>query len=394
MPALEGMRVLDMTQYEAGTSCTQLLAWLGADVVKVEPPGRGDPGRGVAPGDVVSQYFLNYNSNKRSITIDLMSPEGRDLILDMVPHYDVFVENYGPGVIEKMNIGYDVMCERNPGIIYGRIKGYGLSGPYSHYKCYDWVAQAAAGTFSVTGPADGPPTSPSPTIGDSGTGMQMALAITAAFVQKQRTGEGQFIEIAMQEAVTLFMRTVGARQWGREETPRTGNRRGMPTDVYPCKGGGPNDYAFIMCVTTRMWDTLCAAIGKPELADDPRFETGLVRQENGDILWEEIAEWTRQYDKHEVMRILGDAGVPCSATMSTLDLFHDPNLTARGFIQEVEHEEAGTRILMGNPMRMSKSTVPLKAAPLLGGSTTEVLAADLGLDGAAIDALRTKGIVG
>src|SRR5579884_683289 len=207
MAALDGMRVLDMTQYEAGTSCTQVLAWLGAEVVKVEPP-RGDPGRQTAPGsNSVSQYFLNYNSNKQSVVLDLAKPEGRELLLRLVPRFDVFVENYGPGVIEQLNIGYEVMRPLNPGLIYGRIKGFGLSGPYSGYKSYDWVAQAAAATFSVTGTPDGPPMRPAPTIGDSGTGIQMALAITAAYVQKQRTGEGQFIEISMQEAVTMFMRT-------------------------------------------------------------------------------------------------------------------------------------------------------------------------------------------
>ena len=392
MTALEGMRVLDMTQYEAGTSCTQLLAWLGAEVVKVEAPGKGDPGRGVT-GQDVSQYFLNYNSNKRSVCINLAAPEGRQLLLDMVPHYDVFVENYGPGVIEKLNIGYDVMSAIKPDIIYGRIKGFGLDGPYSNYKCYDWVAQAAAGTFSVTGPPDGPPMSPSPTMGDSGTGMQMALAITAAWAQKLRTGEGQHIEISMQEAVTMFMRTVGTREWGHAETRRAGNRRGMPTDVYPCKGDGPNDFLFIMVVTTRMWDTLCAAIGKPELAVDPRFETGLLRQENADALWEEIAEWTRQHDKYEAWRILAEAGVPCSATLSTLDLFNDPHLKYRGLVHEVEHPVGGKRLVMGNPMRMSKSKVELKAAPVLGDSTDTILEQDLGLDANRLAELRERGVV-
>ena len=391
MAALEGMRVLDMTQYEAGTSCTQYLAWLGADVVKVEPP-TGDPGRQVR-GQAVSQYFLNYNSNKRSVAINLASAEGRELLLKLVPQYDVFVENYGPGVVEKLNIGYDVMREVNPGIIYGRIKGFGLSGPYSGYKCYDWVAQAAAGAFSVTGFEDGPPMIPGPTIGDSGTGIQMALAITAAFSQKQRTGEGQMIELSMQEAVTMFMRTLGLAQWGEVPQPRTGNRRGMPTAVYPCKGSGPNDHIFIMVVTSRMWDTLCAVIGKPELLGDPRFAAGPDRLANADALWEEIAEWTRQHDKHECMRILGEAGVPCSAVMDTLDLFTDPHLKERGLIHDIEHDEAGPRTVMGNPLRMSGSNVQVRAAPLLGKHTDEVLAADLGLDAASVAKLRECGAI-
>ncbi len=391
MPALEGMRVLDMTQYEAGTSCTQYLAWLGADVVKVEGPN-GDPGRQVR-GEHISQYFLNYNSNKRSVVLNLASAEGRELLLQLAPHYDVFVENYGPGVIEKLDIGYDVLSAANPGIIYGRIKGFGLSGPYANYKSYDWVAQASAGTFSVTGEPGGPPTVVGPTIGDSGTGIQMALAITAAYSQKQRSGKGQFIEISMQEAVTMFMRTLGLAEWGRAPQPRTGNRRGMPTAIYPCAPGGPNDHIFLMVVTQRMWDTLCTAIDKPELAADPKFETGVARLEHAEELYGIIADWTKQHTKHEAMRILGEAGVPCSAVMDTLDLFTDPHLTERGLIHTVEHETDGPRTVMGSPLRMSESTVEVKAAPLLGKHTAEVLAADLGMDESQLAALREKGAI-
>lgn len=395
MAALDGMRVLDMTQYEAGTSCTQLLAWLGADVVKLEPPGQGDPGRSVtAFGADLSQYFLNYNSNKRSVVIDLTREEGRDLLLRMVPHYDVFVENYGPGIIERMNLGYDVMRAVNPGIIYGRIKGFGLSGPYSGYRCYDWVAQAAAGAFSVTGERDGPPTMPGPTIGDSGAGIQMALAITAAYVQKQRTGEGQFIEISMQEAVTLFMRTNGLMQWGHAPAPRDGSRRGPPTDVYPCKPGGPNDYVFIMVVTSRQWDTFCTAIDRPELVTDPRFENGLARVQHGADLHAEISAWTRERTKHEAMRELGEAGVPCSAVLDTYDLFTDPHLAERQFIRTVELPTQGEAKLLGNPIRMSESVVPIIAAPMLDQHTDEVLAADLGLGRDEVAALRQGGVIG
>jgi len=178
--ALEGFRVLDMTQYEAGTSCTQMLAWLGADVVKIESP-HGDPGRrAFALGAEDSQYFLNYNSNKRSVVLDLKTSKGRQVLLDLVPHFDAFVENFGPGVMEQLDIGYDVMKSLNSGIIYTRIKGYGLSGPHSHWKCFDPLAQAAAGAFSITGEADGPPVKPGPTMADSGTGMQAALASGAA----------------------------------------------------------------------------------------------------------------------------------------------------------------------------------------------------------------------
>ncbi len=395
MAALDGMRVLDMTQYEAGTSCTQLLAWLGADVVKIESP-RGDPGRGVTRDpSTVSQYFLNYNSNKRSIVLDLRSTAGRDVFLSLVPRFDAFVENYGPGAMESLDITYETLSKLNPGLIYGRIKGFGLSGPYSEYNCYDWVAQAAAAAFSVTGHADGPPLMPGPTVGDSGTGLQMALAITAAYVQKQRTGEGQFIEVSMQEAVTLFMRTQGLAGWGSVPAGRTGAIRGAATTgVYPCAPGGPNDYVFIMVVTTSQWDAFCAAVDKPELAADPRFADGASRVANGEALAAEITQWTQGRDKHEAMRTLAGAGVPCSATLDTAELFSDPHLAARGFIQTAEHETAGPVKLLGNPLRMSGSNVPFKAAPLMGAHTDDVLSTDLGLSAADIAALREAGALG
>ncbi len=393
MPALDGMRVLDMTQYEAGTSCTQLLAWLGADVVKIEPPGRGDPGRGVASPEGLPQYFLNYNSNKRSLAIDLSRAEGRELLLRMAPSFDVFVENYGPGVIEKLDLSYEVMRTASPAIIYARLKGFGLSGPYAGYLSYDWVAQAAGGTFSVTGERDGPPMKPGPTIGDSGTGTQLALAITAAYVQSQRTGEGQFIEISMQEAVTLFMRTLGLRSWGEAPQERTGNRRGPGTDVYPCKPGGANDYLFVMVVTSAQWDAFCMAIDHPEIASDPRFETPRLRFEHAEELYELVAAWTRQRTKHEAMHELASAGVPCSATLDTYELFTDPHLTERGLVEELEHPSLGSVKVMRMPALLSRSQVPLVPAPLLGEHTREVLG-ELGFEGAEVEALLAQGVVG
>ncbi len=397
MPALEGLRVLDMTQYEAGTSCTQALAWLGADVVKIERPGTGDPGREVtANGPHGPGYFLNYNSNKRSITIDLSCETGRALLLSLAPHYDVFVENYGPGVMEKLDIGYDVLKEANPGIIYARVKGFGLSGPYADFKCYDMVAQAAGGAYSVTGEPEGPPMRPGATFGDSGTGAQMALAITAAYVQKQRTGQGQFIELSMQEAVTFFMRTAIANgsEWGQKVAPRRGNEAGPPTDLYPCKPFGPNDYVYIMVVTTRMLDTLCAAIDRPDFLSDPRFATGEARREHRAELHAEISKWTCLRTKQEAMRELGEAGVPCSYTFDTRDLWTDPHLKSRNFIQQVEHEELGTVELMRPPWLLSESKVPMVAAPLLGKHTDDILTNDLDLSSEQICALREQGVIG
>ena len=394
MPALDGMRVLDMTQYEAGTSCTQLLAWLGADVIKIEPPGKGDPGRSVAgEGTTVSQYFLNYNSNKRSLVIDLSKPAGLELLLKMVPLADVFVENYGPGVVEKLGVDYSVLSQINSGIIYGRIKGFGLSGPYSQYRAYDWVAQASAGAFSVTGERDGPPMTPVPTIGDSGSGAQMALSITAAYVQKQQTGKGQLIELSMQEAVTLFMRTAGLRTWGTEAAKRNGNHRGPPTDVYPCKPGGSNDYIFIMVVTDKQWDALCTAMEEPKMLHDERFEDWRARLENVEALYEIIATWTRARSKYDAMHHLASFGVPCSATLDTMELFTDPHLKERGLIQTLKHPEAGDVQVMGMPARLSDSEVPLTPAPLHGEHTDEILRSLLQLDDVELDELRKSGII-
>ncbi len=395
-PALDGLRILDMTQYEAGTSCTQALAWFGADVVKVEQPGTGDPGRGVARGTDNSPYFCNWNSNKRSVALNLADPKGRELFLEMVPHYDVFVENYGPGVIEKLGLEYEDLQAVHPGIIYARLKGFGTSGPYAGFKSYDSVAQAAAGAFSVTGNPDGPPMRPGPTVGDSGTGVQLGMAILAAYVQKLRTGKGQVIEISMQEAMTYFMRTVVAigAEWGMAESPRTGNALGAPTNLYPCKPFGPNDYLFIMVVTTRMWDTLCAAIDRPELTVDPRFAEGPDRLENSAALIEEISQWTRERTKYEAMEELGAAGVPCSANLSTADLFTDPHLVERGFVHEVQHDALGPIKLLGWAPRLSESDVPITAAPLLGQHTDDVLKTDLGLDAEAVASLRDAGVLG
>lgn len=395
MAALDGLTVLDMTQYEAGTSCTQWLAWLGADVVKVEGP-TGDPGRysgkgaNGLPGD--PQYFLNYNGNKRSVVLDLKSERGREVLLDLVPHFDVFVENYGPGVIEAMGLTPEVLCQANPRLIYTRIKGFGLSGPYKDFKVYDWVAQAAAGTFSTTGDADGPPTVVGPTMGDSGTGMQAALAILAAYVEAQRTGLGQTIEISMQEAVTMFMRTADHALWGRSPAERHGLNRGRTGGgMYPCAGGGPNDWVFIYPATTRMLDAMWIAMDRPELGEDPRFIDAPARAANADAMREEITAWTSCQDKRDVMMTLGAAGVPCSYVFDTMDLFSDPHLTERGFIVDVEHPVNGSMKLMRHPLRM-RGAVDQQRSPLLGEHTDEVLGALLGLDADALAALHSEGV--
>ncbi len=396
MAALDGLRILDMTQWEAGPACTQSLAWLGADVVKVEPPGDGDPGRGRASGETIDrEYFINWNSNKRSVTLNLRSPKGRELLLKMVAKYDVFIENYGPGVVEKLDIGYDTVKAINPEIIYVRIKGFGTSGPKAHYKSMDMVAQAAAGAFSVTGEADGPPMRPGATMADAGTGVQAALAIAAAYAQKLRTGEGQLIELSMQEAMTYYMRTaVSQTNFGQVPTPRTGNGPHALLSLYPCAPGGANDYVYIMSVNQRMLTALLETIGKPELLEDPRFASPAERLANSDALFEQIAGWTRERTKHECMEALSEAGVCASAVYETHDLFTDPHLLERGFIHEVNHPDHGDIRLLGWAPRMSRSQVAIQAPPLLGEHSDEVLAEDLGMSQEDMEKLRAEGVLG
>ena len=391
MPALDGLRILDMTQYEAGTSCTQALAWLGADVVKIERPERGDPGRGA---DGNAEYFVVWNSNKRSVAVDLSRQKGRQLLLDMLASYDVFVENYGPGVMEKLRLDYPAMKAVKPDIIYARIKGFGSSGPWADYKCYDMVAQSAAGAFSITGEADGPPMRPGPTTGDAGTGIQMALAIAAAYVQKLNTGNGQLIELSMQEAMTYYLRTATSNgNYGERAAQRHGNGATPNMTLYRCRGDGANDYLYVMAVTPRMWQHLCQAIDREDLLADPDYATPRDRYRNRLALRAEVEAWTLQRDKYEAMRQLAEGGVPASAVLDTKDLYRNPHLLSRGFVHEVEHAALGTVKLLGWPVRMSASAVPIKAAPLLGQHTREVVAADLGLSEAEVQDLLDAGVI-
>ncbi len=396
MPALDGLRILDMTQYEAGTSATQALAWMGADVVKVESPRGGDPGRTLSVGGEYSPYFVTWNANKRSVTLDLRQPEGRDLLLRMLPRFDVFVENYAPGVVERLDLEYETLKAIHPSVICAQVKGFGTDGPYAEYKSYDMVAQAAAGTYSITGEGDGPPMRPGPTIGDSGTGVQLAMAILAAYVQKLRTGEGQRIEVSMQEATTYYMRTpiCFGGEWGNVPAARTGNAMGAPpSGMYRCKPFGPNDWAFVLTATPLHWDAFCLAMGRHDLVVDPRFETDIARMEHAEALTALISEWMGERTKHEVMETLGKGGVPCSAVLDTKELHEDPHLTERGFVKTVDLPEHGEVRVLGFAPRLSASDVPYRRAPLLGEHTEEVLAGELGVTGAEIAALRAQGVV-
>jgi len=397
MPALDGITVLDLTQYEAGTSCTQYLAWFGADVIKIEQPGSGDPGRSTSGTGVDSLYFMSFNHNKRSVALNLGDPRGRELFLELVKQADVVTENFTLGIMEKLGIGWDVLREVNPRVIYGTIKGFGTSGPRSQYKCFDWVAQAAGGSFSITGEPGGPPVKPGATVADTGSGMHLAMGILAALLQRQVTGRGQMIEIAMQETVANYMRMPMS---GRERFPGAIQRRGsgasgMPaTGMYPCGPGGPNDYVYIHIVTQRMWDSLTIAIDRPEMQADERFATILSRAENADAIREAVSGWTMQRTKWEAMEQLADGGVPASAVFDTEDVLNDPHLRARDMIQTIHHPTRGDWEMLAPPIHMSDSAVAMTAAPLLGQHTAEVLGERLGLDAAAVGKLAAEGVAG
>jgi formyl-CoA transferase len=288
-----------------------------------------------------------------------------------------------------------VMKKVHPGIIYARIKGFGTSGPHADYKCMDMVAQAAAGAFSITGEPDGPPMRPGPTMGDAGTGVQMAVALLGAYVQKLRTGKGQLIEMSMQEAMSYYLRTAVSRtHWGERPTQRTGNGTNPFVSLYGCHPGGPNDYVFLMAINARMWNGVCRVIGKPDLLDDPRFKEMEDRRQNLSALRDEIAAWTRTQTKQDAMKAFAEAGVPASAVYETSDLFVDPHLLERGFVHEVEHKEHGPIRLLGWGARLAEGDVEITPAPLLGEHSAEVVAADLGLANEEVEALLSEGVIG
>jgi formyl-CoA transferase len=395
--ALAGVKVLDLTQFEAGTSCTEMLAWLGADVIKVESPKMGEQGRWLLtekPG-VDSYYFILLNANKRGITLNLKSDRGREMFLELAKRVDIVSENYSLGTLEGLGLGYDKLREINPRLIYLTIKGFGTHGPYSKYKSFDMIAQASGGAFSLTGYPGSPPLKPGPTIGDTGTGMHAAIGVLAAYIQRERTGRGQKVEVAMQEAVLNFCRVpMMGTYMTHKPVPRVGNRVGAgPGDLFKCAPGGDNDYVFMLCTTPEMWRSLCAAIGRPEMAEDEKFKDQRARAKNGDEMTAIINEWTGRHTKHEVMEILGAAGVPCGKVLDSVELLEDPHMRQRGMIVTINHPMRGEFTMPGCPVRLEDSPVEVKPAPLLGQHNADVYGELLGLGAAQLESLKSEGII-
>ena len=395
--ALSNIRVIDMTHNQAGPACAQILGFLGADVIKLEEPKGGDIARRNMRDreDSDSLFFLLFNANKRSLTLNLKTDEGKRLFREVIAKSDVLLENFGPGALDRLGLGYDALAKINPRLIYATIKGFGTYGPYRDFKSYEPIAQAMGGAMSITGFPENPPTFVVPAIGDSGTGMHMAIGILAALQQRHNTGQGQHVEVSMQDAVVNIIR-VSLRDHQRfgEAMPRRGNQmgRGIPSTTYPCAPGGPNDYAFITA-QQQMWPAFTEAIGRPELAGDPRFATEEARWENRAALNPIIEEWTRARTKHEVMRILGAAGVPCGACQDTGEVLADPHLKAREMIVDVDYPTRGTYQTVGCPIKLSDSPVQVSRPPLLGEHSEALLGEICGVDPDEMQRLREDGVV-
>jgi formyl-CoA transferase len=347
--ALDGIRVIDFTHDQAGPSCTQMLAWLGADVIKIERPPYGDRARRLWNADnpnVDSYFFLLLNSGKRSTVLDLKTEEGKEIARRLVKEADVVAENLGPGVMERLGLGYEAVKQLNPRAVYASVKGFGSYGPYSGFKCFEPVAQATSGAMSVTGEADGPPLVNGANIGDSGTGMHLAIAILAALVQRGRTGTGQLVEVAMQEAVLNLTRVkfTGTLATGKP-LGRTGNKSatGGYSDLIRCAGDGSNNgvYLIIPPDNPEMFAAVTEVIERPDLLTDDRFNKPPARARNAAALTEIIEGWTRQRAKHEVMQAFAGKGIPCGAVLDTAEVLADPHLRERGTVFDLEHPTRG-----------------------------------------------------
>jgi len=413
MEALKGVRILDMTHVQAGPTCSQLLAWMGADVIKFEPP-QGDATRGqlrdVPNAD--SLYFTMLNCNKRSITVNMKSAEGKTVFVDLLKQCDIVMENFGPGVLDRFGFTWEKISEINPKIVMGSIKGFGSSGPYAEFKAYENVAQAMGGAMSTTGVPDGPPFVTGAQIGDSGTGLHLAIGLLAALHQANRTGKGQYVEVAMMDGVMNLCRvkwrdhqrltrqslseySVPTSQ-GMGDVPRAGNDSGggQLGNAIQCKPGGPNDFIYVV-VQEAVWDALAKCIGPglglPDLATDPKFASIGERRKNQGEMWALITKFASNHTKREFMAMLNPLDVPCGPIMSTEDLANDEHIRGRDMYVELDHPQRGKWYNVGMPIKLSESPAVIKRSPLLGEHTDEVLKDVLGYGDEQIGKLRTAG---
>ncbi|MDT0320554.1 formyl-CoA transferase [Streptomyces millisiae] len=406
--ALEGVRILDMTHVQSGPSATQMLAWLGADVVKLEAP-TGDITRQQLRDlpDVDSLYFTMLNCNKRSITLNAKSPRGKELLTELIGRFDVLVENFGPGTLDRLGFPWERIQELNPRMIYASIKGFG-DGPYTKFKAYEVVAQAMGGSMSTTGFEDGPPLATGAQIGDSGTGIHCVAAILAALYQRHATGRGQRVNVAMQHAVLNLCR-VKLRDQQRlahgplaeypnktfgTEVPRSGNASGggQPGWAVKCAPGGPNDYVYVI-VQPVGWAPIAELIGRPELKDDPEWATPAARLPKLAKMFQLIEEWSSTLPKWEVLERLNAHNIPCGPILSTEEIIADRSLADNEMIVEVEHPERGRFTTVGSPLKLSDSPVEVERSPLLGEHNEDIFRGELGLDDEEFRLLAANGVI-
>ena len=401
--ALEGIRVIDMTHDQAGPSCTQMLAWLGAEVIKVEmADGIGDRARWLRRDDpdLDSYFFLLLNNNKKSTTLNLRDPKGKELFKKLIKDADIMAENRGPGAMDRLGLGYEDLKKINPRLIYAAVKGFGSYGPYSDYKCFEPVAQATSGALSCTGFDDRPPAVLGANVGDSGTGMHTVIGILAALVQRNVTNEGQLVEVAMQEAVLNLTRVrfTGTLTDGSPEPRQTsheGRRPGSVGGLFVCAPGGLNDYVYLMLPPDNpgMFPLAMAAMGRSDLIADKRFSTPESRAANAEELGKIIENWIAQRDKRTVMSAFGSVGVPCGAVYDTSEVMADPHLRERETITEIKHPARDTYPMIGSPVRLSDSSVEVTRAPLYSEHSDEIFSTLGGLSEAEIFELRNSKVI-